>query len=121
MADCQQEFLLDIAQKNQQEPSEALFQVFKEKQTMRDCIEQFTSHYPGVDYLYVEFPDQSKAIYALTGNIKLTANVGRSACRHLLNLPEERDDWRKCEEGREKESKIVAQFKKQFSPFDFTI
>ncbi len=118
---CKQRFLEDIAEKNGTSADQVTYQFYEASISTRDSISKFIAAHPKTDYLFVEFPDESKACYALTGSVKATATAGRSACRKILDLSEEKDDWRKCSEGKEKETEIVTAFKSKFSKYDFTL
>ncbi|KAL1422911.1 hypothetical protein MTO96_021632 [Rhipicephalus appendiculatus] len=74
---------------------------------------------PGRPYFYMEF-DNTKLLHRIKKNFPLQFGREVLACEEVLNLPD-KADWKDCKMSRDEEVSMVAEFRKQFEPFDFTL
>ncbi|KAH7932374.1 hypothetical protein HPB51_029324 [Rhipicephalus microplus] len=74
---------------------------------------------PGRPYFYMEF-DNTKLLHRIKKNFPLQFGREVLACEEVLNLPD-KADWKDCKMSRDEEVAMVAEFRKQFEPFDFTL
>ncbi|KAK8756797.1 hypothetical protein V5799_000502 [Amblyomma americanum] len=74
---------------------------------------------PGRPYFYMEF-DDTKLLHRINRNFPLQFGREVLACEEVLNVPD-KADWKDCKLSQEEEVSMVAQFRKQFEPYDFTL
>ncbi|XP_075551882.1 CWF19-like protein 1 [Dermacentor variabilis] len=74
---------------------------------------------PGRPYFYMEF-DNTKLLHRIKKNFPLQFGREVLACEEVLNLPD-KADWKDCKMSRDEEVSMVAEFRRQFEPFDFTL
>ncbi|KAH9383282.1 CWF19-like protein 1 [Haemaphysalis longicornis] len=74
---------------------------------------------PGRPYFYMEF-DNTKLLHRIKKNFPLQFGREVLACEEVLNLPD-RADWKDCKFSKDEEISMVAEFRKQFEPYDFTL
>jgi hypothetical protein len=74
----------------------------------------------GAPYFYAELPDGVKFYFRISKGFPL--QFGREALAHqlVLNMPD-RVDWKTCQTAKSQETEMVAEFRKVFKSFDFTL
>jgi len=91
-------------------------------------LNEIPSHVPlsqlavqGQAYFYAEAPDKQKLFGRITGK-NYPLQFGREVMAHekLLNMSS-RIDWKACATDKASETDMVKEFRKNFSPFDFTL
>merc|ERR1719244_797989 len=103
--------------------------------TFLDCaaeqeldLNEIPSHVPlsqlavkGQAYFYTETPDKQKLFGRITGK-NYPLQFGREVMAHekLLDMSS-RVDWKACVTDKASETDMVKEFRKNFSPFDFTL
>lgn len=75
---------------------------------------QFDRNY---SFFYVELTEGTILSHSVEENENFPAQFGRQVLAGLLNMPE-RADWRNCALGKDEETKMAEEFKKQFEELD---
>ncbi|KAG6769985.1 hypothetical protein POTOM_025652 [Populus tomentosa] len=75
---------------------------------------QFDRNY---SFFYVELTEGTILSHSVEENENFPAQFGREVLAGLLNMPE-RADWRNCALGKDEETKMAEEFKKQFEEMD---
>ncbi|XP_064476195.1 CWF19-like protein 1 [Ornithodoros turicata] len=73
----------------------------------------------GRPYFYVEV-EGTKLLHRIRKSFPLQFGREVLACEELLDIPD-RVDWRHCKMTKDEESEVVARFREEFNPFDFTL
>jgi len=90
-------------------------------------LNEIPSHVPlaqlvqqGQPYFYAETPNKDQLFARISKNFPLQFGREVMSNGQLLDM-EDRVDWKTCQVSKEEETEMTKEFRKMFSPFDFTM